>query len=61
MIHASGISDENITQSYTEELLTDKQIKNRLDYIRNKFPAKGEILGTMSASGYRYASTLKYE
>ena len=24
LIHASGISDENITQSYTEELLTDK-------------------------------------
>ena len=61
LIHASGISDENITQSYTEELLTDKQIKNKLDYIRNKFPARGEILGTMSASGYRYASTLKYE
>ena len=61
LIHASGISDENITQSYTEELLTDKQIKNRLDYIRNKFPARGEIQGTMSASGYRYTSTLIYE
>ena len=61
LIHASGISDENITQSYTEELLTDKQIKNRLENIRNKFPARGEIQGTMSASGYRYKSTLKYE
>ena len=37
------------------------EIKNRLDYIRNKFPARGEIQGTMSASGYRYTSTLIYE
>ena len=61
LIHASGIHDENITQSYTEELLTDKQIKNRLDDIRTKFPARGEIQGTMSANGYRYTSTLIYE